>query len=318
METIRRPFTGPLKTIELPRFITHRDAIAGGLSDYALRRMPRVRDVPGVLLHPTQTDSVEVPEFADQDWVETYSHAKAVQLWRPQLLIDSISAARLYGFPLPYRLKEHAGLHIALPTCSNYPRLGEVHCRITQLYEPQPWFGLWANSSIGVIVGLANHMSEDELVAVIDGLAGPFHGSPWMPVADIIEGLRTVDGARNIALARRAATRARDGVRSPMETKWRLLIVADGMPEPTVNLRVKVTRTQEREIDLAFEDFKVAVEYHVREYHLRTAKQIAEDNRRRLELEHVGWKVVVITGEFPPADYLQEIRRELRSHGWRG
>lgn len=98
---------------------------------------------------------------------------------------------------------------------------------------------------------------------------------------------------RRSAVARHAAGLVRDGVDSPMESRLRMLIILAGMPEPTVNVILRRPNGDwKRRFELCYEDLKLLIEYDG-DYHL-DPDQHAADLLRREELEHDGWRFVVI------------------------
>lgn len=121
--------------------------------------------------------------------------------------------------------------------------------------------------------------------------------------------LRTAAAAfkgRNGRLAREVASMCRDRVESPGESRTRLLIVAAGLPEPVTNHAItdesgKVVRR----IDLAYPEWKIAIEYDGR-HHIERKHQWTADIGRREELEGIGWRFVVVTSSdlFPDPDPL--------------
>ncbi len=68
-------------------------------------------------------------------------------------------------------------------------------------------------------------------------------------------------------VAKRAASLARCGVDSPMESRLRLLIVLAGLPEPRVNLIVRgIDGGWHRRYDLAYEDLRLIIEFDGRQH----------------------------------------------------
>lgn len=91
------------------------------------------------------------------------------------------------------------------------------------------------------------------------------------------------------ATARRAAGLVRVGVRSPMETRSRLLVVLAGMPEPEVAVEVRgADGILLREVDMGYREVRLGVEYDG-EHHEGTR---AADLRRREDLDHLGWRLI--------------------------
>jgi hypothetical protein len=126
-------------------------------------------------------------------------------------------------------------------------------------------------------------------------------------------------GARGIRKARAALELARVGADSVPETKLRLAIGRDFLPEPV--LSYVVCDPWGRELvwpDIAFPDFKVAVNYDGG-HHL-SAEQKESDIRREAMLAANGWISVVITVEHVRDrgydGVVRRIREALIRGGW--
>ncbi|NHN55743.1 DUF559 domain-containing protein [Calidifontibacter sp. DB0510] len=101
---------------------------------------------------------------------------------------------------------------------------------------------------------------------------------------------------------------ARERVDSPYESRLRLLIVTADLPEPQVNLECTDGAGRERRIDLAYEEWKVAIEFDGR-HHIERAAQWQSDIVRREDLEAQGWRFVVITSSDLHTKPLEVLRR---------
>lgn len=124
---------------------------------------------------------------------------------------------------------------------------------------------------------------------------------------------------RGAGRAREAAPLVRDGVESRMESAARLLMVFAGLPEPTVNLRLRDGSGRSRRIDLAYPDLKIAVEYDGR-HHIERESQWRRDLLRREDVEALGWRFVVLTSVdifTTPAKTVDRITAALRARGAR-
>ncbi len=87
-----------------------------------------------------------------------------------------------------------------------------------------------------------------------------------------------------------ALSLARVGVRSPRETRLRLLCVRAGLPEPEVAWNLFDARGQfVAELDLAFPRYRVALEYDGR-VHAEDARQFARDADRWAAIRALGWE----------------------------
>jgi hypothetical protein len=116
----------------------------------------------------------------------------------------------------------------------------------------------------------------------------------------------------------RAASLARVGVDSPQETRLRLLLVLAGFPEPRVNLIIRGRDGGwRRRYDLAYEELRLIIEYDGRQ-HADDPKQWMTDIFRREELDHIRWRLVLVTSEGiyrEPLRTLERVRDALSDCG---
>jgi hypothetical protein len=157
----------------------------------------------------------------------------------------------------------------------------------------------------------------DDLVAAADALL-----SGRSPMADAEDLFSEVDDMGDVrgGILRAAIGLARSGVRSPRETRLRLLLARNGLPAPEVNADIFDSRGSfVAEIDLAFPRWMVAVEYDGR-VHAEDERQFARDADRWAAIRAAGWDHVRILnhhlrGKGVPAVALA--RDALIRAGWR-
>jgi hypothetical protein len=150
---------------------------------------------------------------------------------------------------------------------------------------------------------LADGASEVDLVILADALRRRFgHGEDGLGTQ-----LGTWTGRRGIRTLRRALSRSRDGVDSPMETRLRLIFEDAGLPEPVVNRWV--TRDDGAPIhcpDMSWPTWRVAADYDGGHHGDRNSEgdvrrgrasdwRQRQDTSRRDLLEEVGWSLRVFT-----------------------
>ncbi|PTT20335.1 hypothetical protein DBR36_05970 [Microbacterium sp. HMWF026] len=157
----------------------------------------------------------------------------------------------------------------------------------------------------------------DDLVAGADALLGG--PRPMASVADLEAEVAVMGDVRD-GILRRSLALARPGVRSPRETHLRLLLVRHGFPEPEVNVDIFSTRGDfVAEIDLAFEMWRVAVEYDGR-VHATDPRQFERDADRWAAIRDAGWNHIRILSHHlrdggEPA--VAMVRAALMRAGWR-
>jgi very-short-patch-repair endonuclease len=115
------------------------------------------------------------------------------------------------------------------------------------------------------------------------------------------------------------ASLVRAGVDSRMETRLRMLIVLAGLPEPTVNFKLRrADGTVRRRFDLSYPSVRLIIEYDGRQ-HAEDVAQWQVDIERREELDDEQWRLLIVTrkGIFDrPMDTLVRVRDKLISLGY--
>ncbi|MFI7249755.1 endonuclease domain-containing protein [Micromonospora chalcea] len=149
----------------------------------------------------------------------------------------------------------------------------------------------------------------------------------------IIDGLLRAGSVSRSALASEAARNScrpggrraawvfglTDGLaQSPPESHLRVRLVFAGLPRPVAQHPVRVSTGLILHPDLAWPEFRVAVEYDG-QWH-SDADRMHLDRRRLNQLVEAGWLVLHVTGrrlhkEFPAL--VREIRAALVARGWR-
>ncbi|MGQ5259311.1 hypothetical protein ACTWLT_00990 [Micromonospora sp. ZYX-F-536] len=106
------------------------------------------------------------------------------------------------------------------------------------------------------------------------------------------------------------------GAQSPPESQLRVRLVLGGLPRPVVQHPVRLANGVVLHPDLAWPEYRVAVEYDGQS----DADQLHRDRHRLNLLVRAGWLVLHVTSrrlhaEFPAV--LREVRGALAGRGWR-
>lgn len=238
-----------------------------------------------------------------------FSHLTAAQLWR-----------------LPMRRAEHSPVHVL--GASDAPQIRRRECvghrglelrhteflggvRVTDLIDT--WIDLGALS-----VGRDRQLTVDDLVVVGDEVLNRLivvteeevlssYGD--LPSRPHLDAVRVANARNHIAsrLAARTSPRGvvgmrqahclmRAGVRSPQETRARLMLVRAGLPEPEVNGNIEYAAGGWLcEGDLVWRQARVVAEYQS-EFHVDRRRR-SYDSFRTAELREEGWDVHEIWAE---------------------
>lgn len=244
---------------------------------------------PGRLRGATLTrpfHAVRVRGPVDPGSLEAACHALAPRLREGQFFSHE-TALFLVGAPMPewpYR----PGIHVSAYRPSHEPRTrgvighrlqvresatGEVR-RLPVEHPVRAWRQAGRLWRLGDLVAAADFLiHEDNAMADVRDLRD--------------EVLRMGDVRGGVLL--RALQEVRAGVRSPRETRLRLLLQEAGLPEPCVGWNLFTDRgTFVAELDLAYPRYRVAVEYDGRG-HSEDEAQFARDADRWAAIRAQGW-----------------------------
>ncbi|MFF1830568.1 endonuclease domain-containing protein [Paenarthrobacter sp. NPDC058040] len=166
-------------------------------------------------------------------------------------------------------------------------------------------------------------MDIDEITVVADHLLRiprpEFENrtTPYCTLAELEEMLDRHWGTPGIRKARLALEQACVGADSAPETRLRLALGRAGLPTPEVNVRVDLSPGVVRQPDLAFSEWRVAVEYEGEGHSDR--EQIVRDIQREEDFARAGWTLVRISKRHMSTDAttgVRKVRRALEEHGW--
>lgn len=288
-------------------FFHIRDAEAVGISRSALRSREVVAPYRGVRA-PAQL------ELSDLDRCRVY-----LERMPPDHFFSHVTAARLWGMRLPWRLRGSRLLDVTAPLPLRAPRMRGVrghHCGTGRI-EVQPLHGVPVSSPVDTWRQLSTVLSVDELVVVGDGLV--CRKAPLLSSNQLGRALARHGGRRGVVALRAAYAQVRPGTDSARETELRMLMVAGGLPEPRVNAIVsEAGATRLRYGDLVYPDWRVIVEYDG-DHHRTDRQQFAQDVLRLEELTAAGWTIVRVLADHlvDPFLVVDRIRRALIANGWR-
>jgi hypothetical protein len=222
-----------------------------------------------------------------------------------------LTAARLHGIPVPYRLEQVSDLDVSVMEPHSRPTVSGVVAHRSR--NPIPIVernGLrlvsasmaWAQLAAGR--GPAS-MTIDELVVAGDHLVRRRH--PDATHSELGASARSVRPGR--ARLRAALLSIRTGTDSPMESRLRLLLVQAGLPVPVIgHVIVDSTGGFVGTPDLAYIAKRIAIEYEG-DIHRTDANIYASDIDRREQMEAAGWLVIRVVAHHLTHNHLSLIAR---------
>lgn len=285
--------------IDLSRPFSREQAIAAGITDKQLRSRRFRRLLRDVYV---ATDGPPDP----------HQRVRAALAVHPDgARASHLSAADLWGVPVPHDPRAHVSVVRAR---DRRWRPGVVPHLSPPRVVPVLRDGVPTSPPARLLVELALVLGPVDLVVAADALLREAR-TPRDELRATLQRSR----AYGSAAALTALGLARDRVDSAMETRLRLLLHLAGLPEPVVNYEVRTVdgRLLFR-LDLAWPQWKVAVEYDGR-HHVERVEQWNGDLRREAHLREVeGWSIlkVVSAGVYgEPAVTVARVAEALRRRG---
>lgn len=234
---------------------------------------------------------------------------------RSDAVFSSVTAARLWGIPLPRWVPDDV-VHVATPHGTSRPGGRGVSGSqfMPGTVRSVDLDGLRVLSPADTWASLASVLDLADLVAAGDFLVTPRFASAAVAPARVSDLLTVAAKARlrGRMLAMRAAGLVRVGPLSRPESLTRLLAITGGLPEPECNFALSPLMT----FDLAWPDFRFGLDYHGASH--RSATQHAKDvGRADLARQH-GWDSMQVSATDlfdTPFDLLGRLRSRLIERG---
>ena len=241
--------------------------------------------------------SLSVPETF-QDHLDCY-----LPRMKPGQRFGGITAARDWGLPVPTHWRMSEPLVIVVPPSGAPPKARGVLGRRLRVDRAETVIlkGHPVVDPVAALFMCTSDLTVAQAVVMIDALLttasnypelGP--GRPMSTRDEIAGRLHEWGSFPGCGTIRDALSLARERVESPKETETRLLLTASGLPEPVVQHEVWAGGQFLGRTDLAYPQWKVAVEYEG-DGHRTDKEQWRKDIRRQRYLESEGWTVIRLT-----------------------
>lgn len=259
-------------------------------------------------------------------WNQHLERARAVASTIPDSAFAHQTAAMFHGMPLP----RHDGrIHLHRRRGTSRSRRREVKTWRADLpceeIVTDEKHGVRVLSPRETLLSLCQTETVETIVAIIDWLVR--HPRPAFERRihpyDTLDGLRswaeTRSRRKGVVVLREALRRARVGADSPQETRLRLALEDAGLPVPECN-PVLFARPGQWGIqpDLAFPEFRVAVDYQGASHGAAEQMRRDVDKRRRFAAE--GWTLVEVHAGHARNTWAAAVllvSQALRRRGWR-
>lgn len=255
--------------------LNRRGARAEGVTDWHLRHRDVLRSSRDTYL----------PRAADD-----LQRIRAVLLGAPDgAVISHLTAAWLWGYEVPLVARDHR-VQLTVPRDARLRQRRDRRLHFSDVPAPETrrLHGLVTTSPSRTWMDLAAVVPPAALLAISDQMLARGYPRAQFPAV-----LRRSAGRRGIVTARRAAARADPLAGSPMESVLRWSILEAGLPPPVLQHVVRDGGRFLGQVDLAWPDRKVVVEFDG-DVH-RDRRVFVADVRRQNGLVLAGWTVLRFT-----------------------
>lgn len=296
------------KSVPLP--FTAAEAAERGISAYALTEHDRfIQIFRGIWVDTESLTDAPTPQWADHEWLKTWMYMTGIRRLHPALAADHLTAARLYGLPLPSQIKDR-NIYVATPTRGQrIKRPGLVVSRPTRLATE--WIDLLRLPLVTIprlVASLTPLLSLNELVALCDAATGRQASGPYITIERLLSDIDNLPRVPQRRKARKALALVRPTVESPQETWLRLWLTDHDFPEPVVHPAVcSGIDGCVLHPDLGYPELRIAIEYEG-DHHRSSPGQYAQDIRRRELLEAEGWVLLRVAKRSDMDSFARRLR----------
>ncbi|MFF1830591.1 DUF559 domain-containing protein [Paenarthrobacter sp. NPDC058040] len=307
---MQKPLPVPALLASAP--FTLEDARAAGLEHGQLNRRIAIESVSKGIYRPAGWDF---------DLAEA---ARSLSAASPGAWISHVTAARLHGLFLPPWLADSNELHLSKPRkLPSARRRGIIgHTVVVDDSEIEFTQGMWMSTRSRTWLDLARRLPLPDLVCVGDQLIRiprpEFEGreTPFTSIDALRKMLDRHKNLQGVVRAREALDLMRVGADSAPESMLRLALFDAGLPEPELQIRLRVDDPFSPSADLGFRARRLAIQYDGG-HHLEE-EQFFSDRRRDKAFSTAGWTVLIfgkddLVDGFAKA--IVKIKRALRN-GW--
>jgi hypothetical protein len=237
--------------------------------------------------------------YRPADWdFDLEAAARALSAVSPGAWISHVTAARIRCQILPAWLSDSTELHLSKPRSLPEVRRKGVHGHTVLVREEEIEVvdGIRISTRSRTWLDMARRLSVNELVCMGDELIR----TPRVQFEDRTEPFTTLAGLRalvgrhpnlqGVVRARQALDMMRVGADSAPESLLRLAMADAGLPEPALQLALRLHDAMSPTADLGYRQRRLAIQYDGG-HHLLDAQALS-DRRRDKAFESAGWTVL--------------------------
>lgn len=228
-----------------------------------------------------------------------------------------VTAAIVHGIWLPLAIERRLELHVSVikapigsPRAPRDARVRGHHLvdRPGLVVERR---GVRVANAIETLCQLASLLGDDDLVVAAESLLPPHRASSAVMLERIVAAFSDPRRPHSRKLLR-AAPRIRIGSRSAEESRFRLRLVAAGLPEPLINHRWRGPDGRTTEGDLVYLELRVWIEIEG-DQHRTDRDQWRSDVVRYERLTDFEWRVIRVTADDQRSRLAETIDRVARA-----
>lgn len=299
------------------RSFRYHDARQQGVGEGRLRNVELARPFRGIRAQPPEANAPanELARKRCLDFLPLLGHGQ---------FLSNVSAAAIWGIPLPPSALEDPTVHVTAIRPAIAPRMVGVtghhvaSARVVKRLDLPVSDATTTWLSLGTILGHEDLVAAGDYLVLNPAVLDPNDLRPFVTLSSLVDAARRFRG-RGAAALHAAAGDLRQGAESRPESLLRLLIARAGLPEPELN--VDIADRDGKWIgraDLVWRQFRVIVEYDGDQHRTNTL-QYEKDVRRIDRFFDCGFRVVRVRsrGLFrEPGDTVARVASALRAGGW--
>ncbi|WP_411698184.1 hypothetical protein [Conyzicola sp.] len=238
---------------------------------------------------------------------------------RPSAFFSHVTAARLLGIRLPFRLLESDVLDVAVPAPKRAQQARGIRGHKLRLRPGDLTVrdGMAMTSPVRTWCDIAGLLNDEELLAAGDTLL--WWRNPLTYPAEIARAVANHRGAARSALHRTVSELSARADSSP-ESSFRHRFALAGLPRPEVNLQLYDAQGNKVAMpDLCFPEFTESFDYEG-DHHRTDPRTWQSDIQRVRRLAKIGYHHTRAAAAdlADSREILDQLRTDLRAKGWAG
>jgi hypothetical protein len=239
---------------------------------------------------------------------------------RPFAVYSHVTAAMLWGIPLPWKVESQRVLDVAVPTGCTAPQARGIRAhRMDFCSDDIEDAEVPLTTRARTWCDLAGILNDEDLVAAGDFVLWRRHSAEKRcTVAQLDDACSRVVDRRAASRIARCLPLLSDRADSPPESIIRLRIVRAGLPTPNVNAEIRTARGRFLAMpDLSWSKYRFSLDYEG-DVHRTDQIQWEKDIARVPRLENNGWghRRAGRADLADSTELISDIRVRLAARGW--